>query len=151
MPSIEIGRAPAGGGPTVIFSPCDGVEVIVSMPATTVVFEVAGTRGLHQGAARGPTIMVDPRDGAFEFDDTRMVELNTTIPRQMARALYDALGPLLGRRVDRDIVANADAAANNEDPGDDNEDPQGAGRGRKLKKTRRLRQKLSRKKVWSSS
>jgi hypothetical protein len=80
-----------------------------------------------------------------------MVEVNTTIPRQMARALYDALGPLVGRRVDRDIAANADAAANNEDPGDDNEDPQGAGRGRKLKKTRRRRQKLSRKKVWSSS
>jgi hypothetical protein len=95
--------------------------------------------------------MVDPRDGALEFDDTRMVEVNTTIPRQMARALYDALGPLVGRRVDRDIAANADAAANNEDPGDDNEDPQGAGRGRKTKKTRRRRQKLSRKKVWSSS
>lgn len=151
MPSIEIDRAPAGGGPTVVFRPCDGVEIVVSMPAATVVFEADGMRGLHQGAARGPNFVVDPRDGTLEFDDTRMVEINTTIPRQMARSLYDALGPLVGQRVTRDIAANGEARAAEEDPGDDNEDPQGAARGRKLKKTRRRRQKLSRRKVWSSS
>lgn len=141
MPSIEIDRAPAGGGPTVVFRPCDGVEIVVSMPATTVVFEADGMRGLHQGAARGPTILVDPRDGTLEFDDTRMVEINTTIPRQMARSLYDALGPLVGRRVDRDIAANGEARAAEEDPGDDNEDPQGAGRSRVKKQARRTQRK----------
>jgi hypothetical protein len=70
------------------------------------------------------------------------VEINTRIPQQMARDLYDALGPLVGGRVTRDIAANAAAGA-------EEEDPQVAGR--RKKQTRRRRQKLSRKKVWSSS
>ena len=146
MPSIEIDRAAPGGGPTVVFKPCDGVEIVVSMPATTVVFEADGMRGLHQGSARGPNFVVDPRDGAFEFDDMRGVEINTILPRQMARDLYDALGPLVGQRVTRDIAANGEAEAGEEDPVQASDDPQGAGRGRKLKKTRRRRQKLSRRK-----
>lgn len=141
MPSIEIDRAPAGGGPTVVFTPCEGTKIVVSMPATTVLFEADGMRGLHQGSVRGPNFVVDPRDGAFEFDDMRGVEINTKLPLQMARALYDALDPSLGRRVDRDIAVNADAAANNEDPGDDNEDPQGAARSRVKKQTRRTQRK----------
>ena len=147
MPSIEIDRAAPGGGPTVVFKPCDGVEIVVSMPATTVVFEADGMRGLHQGVARGPNFVVDPRDGAFEFDDDmRGVEINTILPRQMARDLYEALGPLVGQKVTRDIAANGEAEAGEEDPVQASDDPQGAGRGRKLKKTRRRRQKLSRRK-----
>ena len=146
MPSIEIDRAAPGGGPTVVFKPCDGVEIVVSMPATTVVFEADGMRGLHQGSARGPNFVVDPRDGAFEFDDMRGVEINTVLPRQMARDLYEALGPLVGQKVTRDIAANGEAEAGEEDPVQASDDPQGAGRGRKLKKTRRRRQKLSRRK-----
>ena len=146
MPSIEIDRAAPGGGPTVVFKPCDGVEIVVSMPATTVVFEADGMRGLHQGSARGPNFVVDPRDGAFEFDDMRGVEINTILPRQMARDLYEALGPLVGQKVTRDIAANGEAEAGEEDPVQASDDPQGAGRGRKLKKTRRRRQKLSRRK-----
>ena len=146
MPSIEIDRAAPGGGPTVVFKPCDGVDIVVSMPATTVVFEADGMRGLHQGVARGPNFVVDPRDGAFEFDDMRGVEINTVLPRQMARDLYEALGPLVGQKVTRDIAANGEAEAGEEDPVQASDDPQGAGRGRKLKKTRRRRQKLSRRK-----
>ena len=146
MPSIEIDRAAPGGGPTVVFKPCDGVDIVVSMPATTVVFEADGMRGLHQGVARGPNFVVDPRDGAFEFDDMRGVEINTILPRQMARDLYEALGPLVGQKVTRDIAANGQAEAGEEDPVQASDDPQGAGRGRKLKKTRRRRQNLSRRK-----
>jgi hypothetical protein len=140
MPSIEIDRAPAGGGPTVVFKPCDGVEIVVSMPATTGVFEADGLRGLHQGAARGPTILVDPRDGTFEFDDTKAVEINTIIPQQMARDLYDALGPLVGGRVTRDIAANAAAGA-------EEEDPQAAGRRSRVKKQTRRARKTRRRRL----
>ena len=141
MPSIEIDRAAPGGGPTVVVKPCDGVEIVVSMPATTVVFEADGMRGLHQGVARGPNFVVDPRDGAFEFDDMRGVEINTILPRQMARDLYDALGPLVGQRVTRDIAANGQAEAGEEDPGAAGEDPQGAGRSRVKKQARRTQRK----------
>ena len=141
MPSIEIDRAAPGGGPTVVFKPCDGVEIVVSMPSTTVVYEADGMRGLHQGAARGPNFVVDPRDGAFEFDDMRGVEINTILPRQMARDLYDALGPLVGQRVTRDIAANGQAEAGEEDPGAAGEDPQGAGRSRVKKQARRTQRK----------
>ena len=131
MPSIEIDRAPAGGGPTVVFRPCDGVEIVVSMPYTTVVFEADGMRGLHQGSVDGPTFIV-ARDGTFEFDDKKAVEINTRIPQQMARDLYDALGPLVGGRVTRDIAANAAAGA-------EEEDPQVAGRKRRARKQTRRR------------
>ena len=145
MPSIEIDRAPEGGGPTVVFRPCDGVEIVVSMPYTTVVWEDAraGMRGLHQGSVDGPTFIV-MRDGTFEFDDTKAVEINTRIPQQMARDLYDALGPLVGGRVTRDIAANA--AAGEEDPAGENEDPQGAGRNRRsrVKKQARRTQRKGR-------
>jgi hypothetical protein len=140
MPSIEIDRAPEGGGPTVVFKPCDGVEIVVSMPYTTVVWEDAraGMRGLHQGAADGPSFVV-MRDGTFEFEDTASgVEINTIIPLSMARDLYDALGPLVGGRVTRDIAANAATA-------EEDEDPQGAGRKRRARKQTR-RRNVSRKK-----
>jgi hypothetical protein len=135
MPSIEIDRAPEGGGPTVVFKPCDGVEIVVSMPYTTVVWEDAraGMRGLHQGSVDGPVFVV-MRDGTFEFDDKKAVEINTIIPQQMARDLYDALGPLVGGRVTRDIAANAAAAA-------EEEDPQAAGRSRVKKQARRTQRK----------
>lgn len=141
MPSIEIDRASPGGGPTVVFKPCEGVEIVVSMPATTVVFDSDGMRGLHQGSARGPNFVVDPRDGAFEFDDTRGVEINTVIPRQMARDLYDALGPLVGQKVTRDIAANGEADEGDEDPVQASDDPQGAGRSRVKKQARRTQRK----------
>lgn len=131
MPSIEIDRAPEGGGPTVVFKPCDGVEIVVSMPYTTVVFGDADFRGLHQGSVDGPTFIV-ARDGTFEFDDKKAVEINTIIPQQMARDLYDALGPLVGGRVTRDIAANAAAAA-------EEEDPQAAGRSRGLRVKKQAR------------
>jgi hypothetical protein len=132
MPSIEIDRAPEGGGPTVVFRPCDGVEIVVSMPYTTVVWEdaPAGMRGLHQGSVDGPVFVV-MRDGTFEFDDKKAVEINTVIPQQMARDLYDALGPLVGGRVTRDIAANAAGA--------EEEDPQAAGRSRGLRVKKQAR------------
>jgi len=136
MPSIEIDRAPEGGGPTVVFKPCDGVEIVVSMPYTTVVFGDADFRGLHQGSVDGPTFIV-ARDGTFEFDDKKAVEINTIIPQQMARDLYDALGPLVGGRVTRDIAANAAAAA-------EEEDPQAAGRRSRVKKQARRTQRKRR-------
>jgi hypothetical protein len=141
MPSIEIDRAPEGGGPTVVFKPCDGVEIVVSMPYTTVVWEDAraGMRGLHQGAADGPSFIV-MRDGTFEFDDTKAVEINTIIPQQMARDLYDALGPLVGGRVTRDIAANAAAGA-------EEEDPQAAGRRSRVKKQTRRARKTRRRRL----
>jgi hypothetical protein len=136
MPSIEIDRAPENGGPTVVFIPCEGVKIVVSMPYTTVVWEDAraGMRGLHQGAVNGPSFIV-MRDGTFEFEDTASgVEIQTIIPLSMARDLYDALGPLVGQHVTRDIAANAGA-------GDEDEDPQGAGRSRVKKQTRRTQRK----------
>lgn len=139
MPSIEIDRAPEGGGPTVVFRPCDGVEIVVSMPYTTVVWEDAraGMRGLHQGSVDGPSFIV-MRDGTFEFEDTQSgVEINTIIPQQMARDLYEALGPLVGRRVTRDIAANAGAA-------EEDEDPQAAGRRSRVKKQARRTQRKRR-------
>jgi hypothetical protein len=140
MPSIEIDRAPAGGGPTVVFRPCDGVEIVVSMPYTTVVFGDADFRGLHQGSVDGPTFIV-ARDGTFEFDDKKAVEINTIIPRRMAQDLFDALGPLVGQKVTRDIAANAEGEAGVEDPGSASEDPQGAGRSRVKKQARRTQRK----------
>jgi hypothetical protein len=142
MPSIEIDRAPEGGGPTVVFKPCEGVEIVVSMPYTTVVWEDAraGMRGLHQGAVDGPSFVV-MRDGTFEFEDTASgVEINTIIPLPMARDLYDALGPLVGGRVTRDIAANAAAA-------EEDEDPQAAGRRSRVKKQTRRARKTRRRRL----
>jgi hypothetical protein len=83
----------------------------------------------------GPAYLNVHQDGTLEFASGD-VEYYTTISRDFARAISDALGPLTGRAVTDDLEV--------EDPTGADEDPQVAGR--RKKQTRRRRQKLSRRK-----
>jgi hypothetical protein len=123
--------------PRVSLTNCNGFTITALLPASAKVEDdEAGMVSL----VAGPAYLNVHADGTLEFASGD-VEYYTTISRDFARAISDALRPLRGRAVTDDIEI--------EDPTGADEDPQVAGR--RKKQTRRRRQKLSRKKVWSSS
>ena len=116
--------------PRVSLTNCNGFTITALLPASAKVEDdEAGMVSL----VAGPAYLNIHQDGTLEFASGD-VEYYTTISRDFARAISDALRPLRGRAVTDDIEI--------EDPVGADEDPQVAGR--RKKQTRRRRQKLSR-------
>ena len=116
--------------PRVSLTNCNGFTITALLPASAKVEDdEAGMVSL----VAGPASLNVHQDGTLEFASGD-VEYYTTISRDFARAISDALRPLRGRAVTDDIEI--------EDPTGADEDPQVAGR--RKKQTRRRRQKLSR-------
>jgi hypothetical protein len=135
MPSIAIDPR-VGGGPVVELKPCAGTTVVMTMPAGTRIFEDGATRGL----AGGDASLTIHRDGTLEYDSPT-AEYSLTLPAGLGADLFAAFAGRNGQELEDEIeLDDADA----ENPQQDEENPQNAGRKRRSgvkKQTRRSQRK----------
>ena len=125
MPSIAIERR-QGSGPIVTLVPCEGTEVVLTMPEGVYVFEEDASRGL-EGNGHSLTIH---QDGTLEYD-SQTAEYHLQLPRAMADELYAAFEGRAGQGLDAAIEVEGE------------EDPTNVGgrkrRSRVKKQTRRTK------------